>query len=157
MSEPFVECQTVLAMLDANLDQLRKIAEEFPEEKLWERPRPEIVSLGNLICHVAGSMRDWLENGMAGGDWERDRAAEFQREGSYTRQQVLEHLDKTRRRCQPLLDAIDAETWTAPRQFRGKSFTVREILLHQLVHTAYHAGQAAFLRWLVGGLEPKSL
>ena len=57
MTSPFIEAQVAFDMFDARLDQLRRIVEEFPEDKLWQRPRADMVSLGNLVCHVAGSMR----------------------------------------------------------------------------------------------------
>jgi uncharacterized damage-inducible protein DinB len=151
------ECRAAVAAIDAKLQQLCRFLDEFPADRLWTRPRPGIASLGNLVCHVAGSMRDWFENGLGRGAWQRDRDAEFQRDGALSRQELTEHLWASRRHCQPFLDAIDEAALDSTRQFRGKTYTAREILLHQLDHVAYHAGQAAFLRWLVGGLEPKPL
>ena len=143
-----------IQLIDRKLDQIRRIADEFPKERLWDRPRPDMVSLGNLICHVAGSMRDWLENGLGQGDWKRDRPNEFQRENGLDRHALVSHLDETRDHCDSFLSTIDAATWNQTRAFRNKSFTVRQIVLQQMEHVAYHAGQAAFLRRIVADLEP---
>jgi uncharacterized damage-inducible protein DinB len=155
MSHPFVEAQAAIRLVDARLDAIRGVLAEFPDDKLWQRPMAGVVSLGNLVLHVAGSMRDWFENGLAQGNWQRDRQGEFDRTGGYGRDQLLEHLNETRRHCDAWLQAIDAEQWEQVCQFRGKDYTVREIMLQQLVHAAYHAGQAAFLRRIVAGLPPK--
>ena len=154
MAEMFVEVQAVMQLFDRKLDQIRRIANEFPAERIWTRPQPDMVSLGNLICHVAGSMRDWLENGLGQGAWQRDRQREFIREGDLDRQALIQHLDDTRRHCDSFLAQIDAAAWDQSRPFRDKSFAVREIVLCQLEHAAYHAGQAAFLRRIVAELEP---
>ncbi len=154
MSGSFLETETAVRLYDARLDQLHRILDEFPEEKIWQRPPPGMISLGNLICHVAGSMREWFENGLAQGNWQRDRQNEFDREGGMTRAELHAHLNETRDHCGPFLTAVSAATWNTSRPFRDKTFTVREIVLRQLDHVAYHAGQAAFLRRIVAGLGP---
>ncbi len=157
MDRPFVECREAIALFDKHLQNLCELVESFPAEALWRRPRPGIVSLGALSRHVAGSMRDWFENGIAGGNWRRDRAAEFTEEAGPDALRLVEHVRQTRAAVDPILAEIDAVQWEARRSFRGQTFTVRQIVLHQLEHVAYHAGQASFLRWLVGGMAPKSL
>ncbi len=154
MSASFNEAKTAIQFLDHKLDQLRRILEEFPEHKIWERPGPDMVSLGNLICHVAGSMRDWFENGLGQGHWNRDRQNEFDRSGDLTRAEILDELNETRQHCDSFLQEVNADNWNDERHFRNKSYLVREVLWHQVEHVAYHAGQAAFLRRIVADLPP---
>ena len=68
--------------------------------------------------------------------------------------ELIQHLDDTRDRCEVFLATIDQQTWEATRTFREKSFSVRQIVLQQLEHVSYHAGQAAFLRRIVADLDP---
>ncbi|MBP85977.1 MAG: hypothetical protein CMJ64_04540 [Planctomycetaceae bacterium] len=154
MAEKFVEARVAIEFIDRKLDQIRRIVDEFPNEKLWQRPRSDMVSIGNLLCHVAGSMRDWFENGLGQGDWQRDRRHEFDRENEMGADELIQHLDDTRDRCERFLAAIGDQTWNEARTFRNKSFTVREMVLQQLEHVSYHAGQAAFLRRIVADLDP---
>ena len=111
-----------------------------------------MVSLGNLICHVAGSMRDWFENGLGQGGWNRDRQQEFVRSGDMTRAEILDQLNAMRVHCDSFLEQVCAENWNDERTFRDKKYPVRDILWHQVEHVAYHAGQAAFLRRIVANL-----
>ena len=154
MSEPFPEAQVAIQFIDNKLDQLRGILDEFPDPKIWERPQVGLVSLGNLICHVAGSMRDWFENGLAQQSWTRDRQFEFDRTEGMSKSELRTHLDDTRAHCSPFLDSITSVNWNDSRVFRSKTYTVRDIILHQLDHISYHSGQAAFLRRLVAELPP---
>ena len=154
MAETFIEAQVAIQFIDRRLNQVRSIVAEFPAENVWQRPLPNMVSIGNLICHVAGSMRDWFENGLGQGDWKRDRRQEFDRENGADAHSLLQHLDDTREHCETFLATIGEETWNETRRFRNKSYTVREIVLQQLEHVAYHAGQAAFLRRIVADLQP---
>ena len=155
MSDQFAEARTAIEFFDVQLNNIRGVLAEFPEEAIWQRTPEGLVSLGNLVCHVAGSMRDWFENGLAQGDWQRDRPYEFERDGDLDRDALQKHLDETREHCGAFLDEVTDETWEQTRRFRDKEYRVREILWHQVEHVAYHAGQAAFLRRLTGGLPPK--
>lgn len=70
MPTSFPEAEAAIRFLDKQLDAIRGILDEFPDEAIWVRPGEGVVSLGNLVCHVAGSMRDWLENGLRQGTWQ---------------------------------------------------------------------------------------
>jgi uncharacterized damage-inducible protein DinB len=150
----FIEAQVAVQVIDRTLDRLRQIVRQFPADKVWERPAPDTASLGNLVCHVAGSMRDWVENGIGEGSWERDRGYEFAREDGLEPTELIQHLDETRELCDRFFSAISQDTWTEQRTFRGKSHVVRDIALQQIGHVAYHVGQAALLRRVVADLEP---
>lgn len=155
MGSPFIESAVAIRFLDAQLENIRGVIEEFPDENLWERPAAGVVSLGNLVCHVAGSMREWFENGLGQADWSRDRQFEFDREGEMGKAALSEHLEETRIHCGTFLDTVNQENWEDHRRFRDKPYTVREILWHQVEHVAFHAGQAAFLRRLVADLPAR--
>lgn len=155
MKSPFPEFEAAVRFLDKQLDAIRSVLEEFPEEAIWERPGEGVVSLGNLVCHVAGSMRDWFENGLARGNWIRERQLEFDRNDGPDRAGLHALLAETRTHCEGFLAGVTEENWEDDRQFRDRTLPVREVLWHQVEHVAYHAGQAALLRRLTGGLSPR--
>ena len=155
MPSPFHEFETAVRFLDKQLDAIRGVLEEFPEEAIWVRPGEGVVSLGNLVCHVAGSMRDWFENGLARGDWIRDRQLEFDRDDGPDRAGLHALLDETRAHCEGFLAGVTEGNWEDDRRFRDRTLPVREVMGHQVEHVASHAGQAALLRRLTGGLMPR--
>ena len=155
MLSPFPEFETAVRFLDKQLAAIRGVLQEFPEEAIWVRPGEGVGSLGNLVCHVAGSMRDWFENGLARGDWIRDRQLEFDRDDGPDRAGLHALLDETRAHCEGFLAGVTEGNWEDDRRFRDRTLPVREVLWHQVEHVAYHAGQAALLRRLTGGLMPR--
>ena len=148
--------QKIIQLFDARLNQYRNIVNEFADDKLWQRPQPGMVSLGNLVCHIAGAMRDWFENGIGQGQWTRDRQFEFDRDGGMICQELLDHFNRERIHCDHFLRTISTENWHEERRFRNDTFTIYDMLLRQLEHVNYHAGQAAFLRRIVAELGPVS-
>ena len=155
MSKSFPESETAIRFLDHQLDAIRAVLDEFPDDAIWSRPCTEGVSLGNLVCHVAGSLRDWFENGLAAGDWVRDRQFEFDRDDGPDRAGLHALLDETRTLCATFLAEVCETNWEDDRQFRGRTLPVREVLWHLVEHVAYHAGQEALLRRLTGGLPAR--
>ena len=151
----FPESEAAVRFLDNQLDAIRGVLDEFPEESIWIRPAGGVASLGNLVCHVAGSMRDWFENGLGRGEWNRDRQLEFDRDGGWDRSALHALLNETRAHCGSFLEEVDAGNWEATREFRGRTMPIREVLWHQVEHVAYHAGQAAMLRRVTAGLAAR--
>tara|TARA_B100000029_G_scaffold401480_1_gene400654 strand:+ start:245 stop:715 length:471 start_codon:yes stop_codon:yes gene_type:complete len=156
MSEGFVEADAAIRCLDLQLQVIHDVLDEFPEETIWVRPAVGVSSLGNVVCHVAGSLRDWLENGLAEGAWVRDRQFEFDRHDGPDRVGLHGLLNDTRTHCQQFLAAVSADNWDDGRQFRNRTLSVRELLWHQVAHVSYHAGQASLLRRWSGGLPARA-
>src|SRR5215471_4523450 len=63
--------------------KLRVALAALPEERLWWRPNDGSNSVGNLLLHLNGNLRQWMVAGVGGETFERNRAAEFAaREGA---------------------------------------------------------------------------
>src|SRR5215467_13305359 len=69
--------------------QIRQAVQQLTDDELWWRPNPESNSVGNLILHVSGSIRNYLCRSVGGFDYTRDRAAEFAAKGPIPREQLL--------------------------------------------------------------------
>ena len=59
------------------LTKLRSAVEALPAEALWWRPNEQSNSVGNLLLHLNGNIRQWIVRGVGGAPGSRDRAAEF--------------------------------------------------------------------------------
>src|SRR5215470_16813387 len=63
--------------------KLRAAVESLPNGALWSRPNAESNSVGNLLAHLTGNVRQWIVSGVGGAPDVRDRAGEFgAREGA---------------------------------------------------------------------------
>ena len=57
--------------------KLRKALAALPADKVWWRPNEESNSVGNLLLHLTGNIRQWIVAGVGGTAVTRNRAAEF--------------------------------------------------------------------------------
>src|ERR1700712_2830465 len=59
------------------LTKLRSAVDVLPAEALWWRPNEQSNSVGNLLLHLNGNIRQWIVRGVGGAPGARDRAGEF--------------------------------------------------------------------------------
>jgi uncharacterized damage-inducible protein DinB len=130
------------------------------DEQVWRRPNESSNSIGNLLLHLSGNMRQWIISGVGGVKDTRDRSSEFAARGSVTRGELLEMLKATLDEVCAVLDEIENELIAAnsdaPLQRRvvpqGFEVTVFDAIFHVVEHFSYHTGQIIFAaKWLAEG------
>src|SRR5688572_8005092 len=70
--------------------QVERCLEVLTEDDVWWRPHEQSNAVGNLVLHVAGSNRHFLEHVIGGAPGVRDRDAEFAARGGRTKAEVLQ-------------------------------------------------------------------
>ncbi|HEX5411784.1 MAG TPA: DUF1572 family protein [Terriglobia bacterium] len=73
------------------------------EEEIWWRPNPASNSVGNMVLHLQGNVRQWIIAGLGGQTDRRDRDREFGEAGSITRRTLLGGMRRTVREAQEVL------------------------------------------------------
>jgi hypothetical protein len=46
------------------LDRMRYCLDQLTDEQVWQRPAPDMNSIGNLLLHLAGNVRQWIISGL---------------------------------------------------------------------------------------------
>lgn len=140
-------------------DYLVKIAaalSELTDEQVWWRPNEASNSIGNLILHLAGNVRQWIIAGIGGEPNVRDRASEFAERRQIGKDALLElltaTLDEVDAALAKLEDDVVAAQSDAPLQRecmpQGFAQTVLDAVFHVVEHFSYHTGQIVFIaKW----------
>src|SRR5581483_11092568 len=81
--------------------KLRAAVEAMPPGALWWRANEQSNSVGNLLVHLAGNVRQWIVGGVGGVSVARDRAGEFAAREGESADELLARLEK-------VLDEADA-------------------------------------------------
>src|SRR5580692_12159029 len=69
-------------LLEQYWPRLRGCVKPLTDEQVWWRPNPASNSIGNLILHLNGNVRQWLVTSFNRLADERNRPAEFNETGS---------------------------------------------------------------------------
>lgn len=138
-------------MMRAWLDHYRDIMvfkiEGLDAEQARFRPTVTGISLLNLLVHLTGVDRGWVEGVIGGREIERDRDAEF-REIELS---VAEAIAAFREQCARSNEIIDRASLDDRMTGQYGTYSVRWVLQHLLEEYARHAGHADITRELIDG------
>ena len=121
--------------------KLRAAVEALPAEALWHRPDPQSNSVGNLLLHLSGNVRQWIVSGVGGEPATRDRAAEFARQDGPSAAELLTTLERTLDDAANVLARLTVADLGSTRTIQGRDLTVLEAVYHVVEHFALHLGQ----------------
>ena len=124
------------------------------EDELWWRPNNESNSIGNLILHLDGNVRQWIIGGISGAKDVRQRQQEFDERGPMPVDDLLSRLDETMTLAQDVINDVGEEELLELRDVQTFSESVLSILVHVTEHFSYHTGQIA---WITKRLLDKQL
>ena len=71
--------------LEASVGKIRHCVAQLSDEQLWWRPAESMNSIGNLVLHLAGNLRQWIVSGVGGETDTRERGREFAERGLVSR------------------------------------------------------------------------
>ena len=59
------------------LPKIERCLEQLSDEQVWWRANAKSNSIGNLLLHLSGNVRQWIVGGLGGAPDQRNRDAEF--------------------------------------------------------------------------------
>jgi len=130
---------------DVHLDRLRAAADTLPDGDLWWRPHEGVISLGNILLHLEGNVRQWWISGLGGRSDARDRASEFEAGDGPTAAELLDVLAETVRDGTDIVDRLGEAELVAPITIQGMETTTLDAVLHVVEHFSWHTGQAVWI------------
>jgi uncharacterized damage-inducible protein DinB len=143
----------IAVLLVRELDGFRReVALLSTDDELW-RVAPGVTNpVGSLALHVAGNLRHFIGAVLGRDSYKRDRQAEFGTRGM-SRMQVDEELVAAIGVVRRVLGSLTREQLAdhATALPNGVSVRTDLFLLHLVAHTAFHLGQAGYLRRTLTG------
>jgi uncharacterized damage-inducible protein DinB len=140
-------------LLDHYWARLRTCVESLTDEQAWWRPNEASNSIGNLILHLNGNVRQWLVASFNREDDKRDRPAEFAAENGLTAAELLERLGATMSEAAAVLDRLSEADLVAPYEIQGYHVTGLEAVYQVVEHFGLHYGQIAYITKNVVGRD----
>ncbi len=127
------------------LPKIESCLESLTDGDVWWRPNPESNSIGNLLLHLNGNVRQWIIGGVGNSPVERDRQQEFDERNMIPRAELIEQLRGTVAEADAVLANLDRMSLNERRQVRGDDVTALEAIYHVVEHFSMHAGQIFML------------
>jgi uncharacterized damage-inducible protein DinB len=125
--------------------RIEKSLEGLTDEQLWWRANAESNSIGNLILHLAGNVRQWIVSGIGGAADERDRQGEFDARGPLPAPDLLARLRTAVEDADRVLAGIAPATLLERRRIQSYDVTVLQAVYTVVEHFSMHTGQTILL------------
>ena len=129
--------------------RLRQCVEPLTDEQIWWRPNAASNSIGNLMLHLNGNVRQWLVDSFNKVEDKRDRPAEFAATGNMTGSALLEKLGGTIAEGAMVLDRLTEAELTAPYEIQGYDVHGLDAVYQVVEHFGLHYGQIAYIAKMI--------
>jgi uncharacterized damage-inducible protein DinB len=133
--------------------KIRLCLEQLSDEDLWWRPNERSNSIGNLMLHLAGNIRQWIVSGVGKETDTRQRQAEFDERGPLPRDEVVKRLETALGDTDRVLAGLDATVLAQDRRIQGRDTNVLKAVYHVVEHFGMHAGQIMYITKLRTGKD----
>ena len=127
-------CELSAEMLDQALAKIEHCVKQLNDGQIWWRPESSMNSIGNLILHLAGNLRQWGVTPFTLVKDKRDRASEFSASEQSSASEIMEQLRTTVREAKSEWEHLnDTQLF---RHVTIQGFDVS--LMHAIMHTSHH-------------------
>jgi Protein of unknown function (DUF1572) len=140
-------------LLDQYWPRLRSCVEGLSDEQVWWRPNDASNSIGNLILHLNGNVRQWLVASFKRLDDHRDRPAEFRERRSIPASVLLEKLGTTMKEASEVLAALSEADLLTTFEIQGYTVTGLHAVYQVVEHFGLHYGQIVYITKLLRGQD----
>jgi uncharacterized damage-inducible protein DinB len=152
VSEEFVR-QSERFLVEDLLPKIKAAVALLSEDELWWRPNPQSNSVGNMILHLSGNVRQWIVSGVGHAPDRRKRDQEFLEQGPMPSQELLGNLESTVAEAVDVLRRLDRTSLLGKEKIQAYEVTLVQAIFHVVEHFSYHTGQIIYVAKLLKGVD----
>lgn len=135
--------QAILRM-NENTPRIEKCLNHLTEEEIWQKPNSSSNSVGNLMLHLCGNIRQYIISSLGGEEDKRTREREFTETKSLNKSELLKKLTDTVHIACRTIRNLSEEDLLEMRSVQGFNYSGIGNIIHVVEHYSYHTGQIAF-------------
>ena len=135
------------------LPKIRTAVEELSEQQLWWRPNENSNSVGNLLLHLEGNVRQWIVAGIGGAPDDRKRQREFEQRSPLASEDLLDNLAVCVQEAIDVLEGLDEAALTASYRIQIYEVSGVSAVVHVVEHFSYHTGQILYITKMLRDLD----
>lgn len=138
-----------ISRIDENTKKVNKCFEELDEKDIWIHPNESSNSIGNLVLHLCGNIRQYIISSLGEREDIRERDLEFSTRGGPNKIELLEKLSMIIREAKSIIRTADAAKLLKIQSVQGYEYSGLGIIYHVVEHYSYHTGQIIFFTKLL--------
>jgi uncharacterized damage-inducible protein DinB len=132
-------------LLEQYWPRLRACVESLTDEQVWWRPNESSNSIGNLVLHLNGNVRQWLIASFNHQADDRDRPAEFNERSVIPRSGLLDRLGATMEEASHVLAGLTEADLLTTFEIQGYKVSGLHAVYQVIEHFGLHYGQITYI------------
>jgi len=133
------------SLSEHHLPRILECLNVLSDKDIWWRPHPTSNSVGNLVLHLSGNVRQWIGSSLGEEPDRRERDKEFAEVGPLPRRELAMRLRSTVVEAGKVLEGLDPHKLIRVYSIQGFRVTGLQVVVHVVEHFAYHSGQIIFI------------
>jgi len=150
ISRAFID-QSRRLLTDSYLPRIERAVAGVSTEHVWGRANPQSNSIGNLMLHLNGNVRQWIISGLGGEEDVRTRQREFEARTGAEVSELLRELRATVEGADRVLANVNPSALLEGRRIQSYDVTVMQAIYAVVEHFSMHTGQIILLAKTVKG------
>jgi hypothetical protein len=142
-----------LYTINENTSKIKSCLNQMDEKDIWFRHNKHINSVGNLILHLCGNIRQYIISSLGGAPDIRERDIEFSAAGGFTKAELTAKWQDTMYGAVTIIADASPDNLLRRRVVQGSTLSGIGIILHVAEHYSYHTGQIIFLTKLIKNID----
>ena len=135
--------------------KIKQCVDQLTEEDIWWRAHDSDNSIGNLLLHLSGNIRQWIISGIGGTADARNRPKEFAERTHIPKAELMALFEGTLAEADQVLAKFDLSNILEVRHVQRYDVTCLEAISHVVEHVAQHMGQIIYITKLRKGVDLK--
>jgi uncharacterized damage-inducible protein DinB len=114
------------------------------EEQIWQQPNEASNSIGNILLHLCGNIRQYIMSGIGDQPDMRERDKEFSAKSGYSKEELQQKLTDTLQKAVDIIKSIDEGNLLRLKSIQGFTMSGIGAIVHVTEHYSHHTGQIIF-------------
>ncbi len=140
-------------LFEQHWPRIKTCVESLTTDQIWWRPNEASNSIGNLLLHLNGNVRQWIVTLFNRGEDKRNRPAEFAAKEGGSAKELLNRLGATLDEAAQVFDRLTPAELLAKYEVQGYHATGVYVVYHVVEHFGMHYGQIAYITKLLSAKD----
>lgn len=131
-------------LIEEGLSRIEKCFALLSEEQIWHQENKNSNSMGNIVLHLCGNVRQYVVSGLGGQKDVRERDKEFMLSSRITSSSLLEKIKQTVEEANAVVQNLEDHIFESDILVQGFRENGTSTLVHVIEHFSYHVGQITY-------------
>jgi len=151
--DEFIEASRIFLRQDF-LPKLLHCLNAMSEDQIWWRPNEQSNSVGNLVLHLRGNLKQWVVASLGGQSFRRERDAEFATRERVSRAELISGIEAAIAEVESVLVNFPTAQLLVRYQVQVYQVSALQAAYHVVEHFSYHLGQILYIYKLQTAIDP---